>query len=185
MPASDPARLDPARLGPARLDPDELGPTGAEANRPRLISLAATALTPLPIKRAEVPIFVAAIAASRLGIRSIKAPALSEGPSLRRNPRMIPMVFSATDRSMLAFAASSPINATILPRLNRLPTGPRLQGNHLDLARCEIQAITQAQSAIHPQSRRECCSVARVDEGFCRIRDPRNAHCIRDPIQST
>ena len=85
----------------------------------------------------------AAIAASAPGIVSIRAWTLSEGPSLRRKPRIMPTVFSATALSMPALAASCPISSSIFapPSARSLPD-PSSSEFNLERLRCELQAMT-------------------------------------------
>src|SRR5882757_1282090 len=109
--------------------------------KPSDISRVPTAINPPPINRERPPLLLeAAIAASAPGIWSIRAWTLSEGPSLRRKPRTMPMVFSATAPSMPALVASRPTSSSILPRLGRL-LPDRLLKIYLDRLCREIQAI--------------------------------------------
>src|ERR1044072_5727911 len=113
--------------------------------RPRAINLLPTAISPPPINALRPLAFPeAATARSAPGILSISAWPLSEGPSLRRKPRMMPMVFSATALSMPAFAASCSTSSSILPRPRPVVTGcllvvlsdwksTRLNSSHTDI----------------------------------------------------
>src|SRR6266436_2085542 len=116
--------------------------------KPSPISLVPRAIRPPPIKLARPPLLLeVAIAASAPGILSIKACTLSEGPSLRRNPRMMPMVLSATASSMPAFTASRPISSSILPRPQPVTCRILAYRIYLDLLRYELQAMTAFESA--------------------------------------
>src|SRR6202035_3271398 len=75
---------------------------------------------------------------------------------------MMPMVFSATVLSMPAFAASRPINSSILPRPHPVTCRILACRIYLDLLRNELQATTAREGAIRLRSHDECCSNARV-----------------------
>src|SRR6478672_7843965 len=137
--------------------------------RPSAISLVPSAINPPPISL-ERPLLLleAAIAASAPGIWSIKAWTLSEGPSLRRKPRTMPMVFSATALSMPALEASRPISSSIYcPVPNRLN---RVAYFCLDLERLrsEIQAISVHQGGFASQVLQQCKSECRNHTGLLR-----------------
>src|ERR1035438_7109414 len=75
---------------------------------------------------------------------------------------MMPMVFSATVLSMPAFAASRPINSSILSRPHPVKCRILHYRIYLDLVRRELQATTACEGAIQLRSHSECCSNARV-----------------------
>src|SRR6202035_842645 len=75
---------------------------------------------------------------------------------------MMPMVFSATVLSMPAFAASRPINSSIVPRPHPVTCRILAYRIYLDLVRSELQATSACEGAIQLRSHDECCSNARV-----------------------
>src|ERR1700689_4714798 len=96
---------------------------------------------------------------------------------------MMPMVFSATVLSMPAFAASRPINSSIVPRPHPVTCRILAYRIYLDLVRSELQATSACEGAIQLRSHGECCSNARVG-AKCAAKLSRATHALQLSLQA-